>query len=147
MLISWVQIFQIPGVAVSVILMDRARRRPLLMVSAGTLLLCCLLLGVSFTILDQGHWKNAVPYLVYAGLTVYSISFSIGIAPLPSEVRNATRGGGRRSLVTLANWFGSWVVTYAFNFLFEWSSPGVFYIAACFCAVNFLFIAMLVPEI
>ncbi|KAI4364575.1 hypothetical protein MLD38_020649 [Melastoma candidum] len=145
-----IAIVTIPAVAVSVILTDRVGRRPLLMISAGAMFFCCLLLGVSFTMLDQGHWKNVVPYLVYAGLTVYSISFSLGIAPLPwvimSEIFPINIKGSGGSLVTLANWFGSWVVTYAFNFLFEWSSPGVFYIFACFCAANFLFIATLVPE-
>ena len=28
------------------------------------------------------------------------------------------------SLVTLVNWFGSWAVSYAFNFLMSWSSAG-----------------------
>lgn len=28
------------------------------------------------------------------------------------------------SLVTLVNWFGSWAISYTFNFLMDWSSAG-----------------------
>lgn len=78
------------------------------------------------------------------------------------------------SLVTLSNWFSSWIVTYAFNFLFEWSSAGtplslslslsyiytevklgkcygiylsgVFFVFASVSASIVIFVAKLVPE-
>jgi hypothetical protein len=36
--------------------------------------------------------------------------------------------GSAGSLVTLVSWLGSWVVSYAFNFLLLWSSYGKYYI-------------------
>jgi hypothetical protein len=35
--------------------------------------------------------------------------------------------GSAGSLVTLVSWLGSWVVSYAFNFLLLWSSYGKYY--------------------
>ena len=32
--------------------------------------------------------------------------------------------GTAGSLVVLVNWLGAWVVSYTFNFLMSWSSPG-----------------------
>ena len=32
--------------------------------------------------------------------------------------------GSAGSLVTLVSWLGSWIVSYAFNFLMDWSSAG-----------------------
>lgn len=32
--------------------------------------------------------------------------------------------GAAGSLVTLMNWFGAWVTSYAFNFLMSWSPAG-----------------------
>lgn len=35
------------------------------------------------------------------------------------------------SLVVLVNWSGAWAVSYTFNFLMSWSSPGTL-LRACF---------------
>lgn len=32
--------------------------------------------------------------------------------------------GTAGSLVVLVNWLGAWIVSYTFNFLMSWSSPG-----------------------
>nr|GMD08567.1 sugar transporter ERD6-like 5 isoform X1 [Ipomoea batatas] len=59
---------------------------------------------------------------------VFSVSFSAGMGGTPwvimSEIFPVNIKGTGGSLVTLSNWFSSWIVTYAFNFLFQWSSAG-----------------------
>ena len=35
------------------------------------------------------------------------------------------------SLVTLVSWFGSWLMTYAFNFLMSWSPSGKILLLTC----------------
>ena len=35
--------------------------------------------------------------------------------------------GSAGSLVTLVNWLGSWIASYAFNFLLIWSTYGIFF--------------------
>lgn len=84
--------------------------------------------------------------------------------------------GSAGSLVTLVSWLGSWIVSYAFNFLMDWNSagnatkfslpnsvwtgmretlshissyfplPGTFFMFSCISGVTILFVAKLVPE-
>ncbi|XP_048141769.1 sugar transporter ERD6-like 5 isoform X2 [Rhodamnia argentea] len=125
-------IIQIPATALSVSLTDKAGRRPLLLVSSAGMLLSCFLLGFSFFVLG------------------YSIAYSLGMAGLPSvimsEVFPLNVKGSAGSLVTFAKWSCAWIVTYTFNFMFEWSAPGTFLIFAVICGLTILFTAKLVPE-
>ncbi|KAK1292541.1 Sugar transporter ERD6-like 16 [Acorus calamus] len=101
-------VIQVPITALGVILMDKSGRRPLLMISATGTFLGCFLAGISFY------------------LKVYLASFSLGMGGIPwlmmSEIFSMEIKGVAGSMVTLLNWFGSWIVSYAFNFLMSWSS-------------------------
>ncbi|RDX66302.1 Sugar transporter ERD6-like 16, partial [Mucuna pruriens] len=61
-------------------------------------------------------------------VVIYIASFSIGMGPVPwvimSEMFPIHVKGSAGSLVVLVNWLGAWVVSYTFNFLISWSSPG-----------------------
>ncbi|CAN1199463.1 Sugar transporter ERD6-like 5, partial [Linum perenne] len=54
--------------------------------------------------------------------------------------------GSAGSLVTLVSWLGSWVVSYAFNFMMGWSSSGTFFMFSCIGGVTVVFVLKLVPE-
>ncbi|KAK3441698.1 hypothetical protein EUGRSUZ_B02018 [Eucalyptus grandis] len=126
-----IAIIQIPATALSVILTDKAGRRPLLMISSAGMSLSCFLLGLSFFI------------------QVYCIAYSIGIAApwvIMSEIFPVNIKGSAGSLVTFANLSCSWIVTYTFNFMFEWSAPGTFFMFACMCGLTVLFTMKVVPE-
>ncbi|KAF9604491.1 hypothetical protein IFM89_006846 [Coptis chinensis] len=141
---------QVPMTALGVLLADKSGRRPLLLVSAAGTCLGCFLAGISFLL--QGHqWLEEVtPILALIGILVYTGSFSLGMGGIPwvimSEIFPIDTKGAAGSLVTLVNWFGSWTISYAFNFLARWSSAGTFFVFSSVCGLTVIFVAKLVPE-
>ncbi|XP_050274539.1 sugar transporter ERD6-like 5 isoform X1 [Quercus robur] len=141
---------QIPTSILSVLIMDKAGRKPLLMLSAVGTCLGCLITGLSFLLQDYQLWKEVTPVLVFVGTLVYNGSFGLGLAGIPwlimSEIFPLNMKGSAGSLVSLVNWFSSWIVSYIFNFLIEWSSAGTFFIFASISGLTVLFVAKLVSE-
>lgn len=141
---------QIPMTMLGVLLMDRSGRRPLLMVSAAGTCFGCFLAGISF-LLQANHWGEKVtPTFALIGILVYTGSFSLGMGGIPwvimSEIFPINTKGAAGSLVTLVSWFGSWIVSYAFNFLMQWNSSGTFFLFSSICGLTVAFVAKLVPE-
>ncbi|KAK1258316.1 Sugar transporter ERD6-like 16 [Acorus gramineus] len=100
----------------------------------------------------QGHelMLDYSPTLALVGVLIYLASYSVGMGGIPwlmmSEIFSMEIKGVAGSMVTLLNWFGSWIVSYAFNFLMSWSSSGTFFFFSAVCAVTILFVAKIVPE-
>lgn len=141
---------QIPMTILGAVLMDRAGRRPLLMISAAGTCLGFLIVGFSFLLQDFHKWKEGTPILVLVGILVYNGSFGLGVSGIPwlimSEIFPINMKGSAGSLMSLVNWSCSWVVTYLFNFSMEWSSAGTFFIFCFICGVTVVFVEKLVPE-
>ncbi|KAJ8769733.1 hypothetical protein K2173_005939 [Erythroxylum novogranatense] len=143
-------VVQVPMTAVGVILMDISGRRPLLMISAAGTCLGCFLAALSFLFQDLHVGKGFSPFFALTGVLLYTGSFSIGMGGIPwvimSEVFSINMKGSTGSLVTLVSWLGSWIISYAFNFLMNWSSAGTFFIFSSICGLTVLFVVKLVPE-
>ncbi|KAH0994767.1 hypothetical protein GBA52_018631 [Prunus armeniaca] len=138
---------QIPMTGLGVILMDKSGRRPLLLVSSTGTCLGCLLVGLSFLLQNLQQWKQVTPILALVGVLVFTGSFSLGMGGIPwvimSEIFPINMKGSAGSLVTLVSWLGSWIVSYAFNFLMDWNSAGTFFMFSCVSGVTILFVAKL----
>ncbi|KAE8701459.1 Sugar transporter ERD6-like 16 [Hibiscus syriacus] len=140
-------ILQVVITGLNTTVIDRSGRKPLLLIR---LILGCIPYGISFYLKDHNLALNAVPILAVTGILVYISAFSAGMGTFPwvimSEIFPINIKGAAGSLVTLANWFGAWAVSYTFNFLMSWSSHGTFILYAAINAVAILFVVTLVPE-
>ncbi|KAJ4772700.1 Major facilitator superfamily protein [Rhynchospora pubera] len=143
-------IVKVPMTTLGVLLMEKAGRRPLLLVSAAGTCLGCFLVGLSFLSQDFQWAKDLNIILALTGILVYTGSYSLGMGGIPwvimSEIFPINMKGSAGSLVTFVSWLGSWIVSYTFNFLMLWSSVGTFFLFASICGFTVLFVARLVPE-
>ncbi|XP_068661174.1 sugar transporter ERD6-like 16 [Aristolochia californica] len=141
---------QIPITALGALLMDKSGRRPLLMFSSTGTCLGCLLTGTSLYLKAHGMLLGWVPILALSGILLFLGSFSLGMGAVPwvmmSEIFPINIKGIAGSLVTSVNWFGSWAVSFTFNFLMSWSSPGTLFLYAAVSAIAVVFVAKVVPE-
>ncbi|XP_059654468.1 sugar transporter ERD6-like 5 [Cornus florida] len=119
-------------------------------VTAAAACLGTFLAGLAFLLQDFHQQKELTAILILSGILIFSAAFSMGQGGTPwvimSEIFPINIKGSAGSLVTLVNWFVAWIVTYTSNFLFEWSSAGVFFLFATICGLVVLFVARVVPE-
>nr|AAK95268.1 AT5g27350/F21A20_60 [Arabidopsis thaliana]AAN28797.1 At5g27350/F21A20_60 [Arabidopsis thaliana] len=143
-------IFVIPKAMIGLILVDKWGRRPLLMTSAFGMSMTCMLLGVAFTLQKMQLLSELTPILSFICVMMYIATYAIGLGGLPwvimSEIFPINIKVTAGSIVTLVSFSSSSIVTYAFNFLFEWSTQGTFFIFAGIGGAALLFIWLLVPE-
>jgi len=129
---------------VSLRLVDRLGRRPLLLASLAGMLGSLVFLGFSF--LD--HWS---PGLTLLFMLLYIVAFAIGMGPVfwvllgeifPSQDRAAGVGAG-----STANWTANFVVSLAFLPLVNAIGAGkTFWIFAAVCVLGIWFVEHFVPE-
>jgi MFS family permease len=131
----------------SIRLVDRRGRRPLLLASAAATGISLALLGLTFEVSlgDAGSWLSLLCLLGYV------TAFGVGLGPVfwlliaeifPPEARAAGAG-----LATAVNWFTAFAVGLVFVPLADAIGPGpTFWAFAAACAVAFVFVERYVPE-
>ncbi|KAL5837956.1 hypothetical protein ACOSQ3_015125 [Xanthoceras sorbifolium] len=145
---------QFTSFILSVMLVDKSGRKPLLLVSAIGTCLCCFLVGLSFCLQNFHNWKEIVTILGFIGILGFILTYAIDLAGIPpiimSEVFPINIKGSAGILVTFLGNSCSWIVSYFFNrylnrihrfvvnFIFSQSLHVI---------ISFLFVAKLVPEI
>ncbi|CAN4111204.1 unnamed protein product [Withania somnifera] len=120
---------QLPFAVMGIFLLDATGRRPVLMVASAGTCFGNFLVGVGFMCKDYDQMSHLNATLVLVGILVFSIFYSMGVGgasiTIVSEIFPMNIKGSAGSLAIVCNWFTSWIVTYAFNFLFEWSPSGM----------------------
>ncbi|KAH0880137.1 hypothetical protein HID58_067531 [Brassica napus] len=126
------------------IIVDKFGRRPLLMVLADFKSL--LLNGCDghdvFGVIHHRAVVFVSGVFSYALLENYtSISTLIGVLMTPMNIK-----GSSGTLCNITSWSSNWFVSYTFNFLFQWSSSGVFFLYSTISGMGILFVMKMVPE-
>jgi sugar porter (SP) family MFS transporter len=132
---------------VSVRLVDRAGRRPLLLASIAGAFVSLALLGLTFVVSlgSSGSWLALICLLGYVA------SFAVGLGPifwlLTAELFPPDARAAGASAATATVWFSSFLVGLAFLPVADAIGEGpTFWIFAAVCAFAFAFVQRYVPE-
>ncbi|WP_101295470.1 sugar porter family MFS transporter [Halegenticoccus soli] len=133
---------------VAVLLMDRAGRRPLLMVGLAGMTVTLVVLGAAFFLPGL---SGVVGWAALASLMLYVAFFAIGLGPvfwlLISEIYPLKVRGSAMGVVTVVNWLANLVVAQTFLQLVDaFGQSGTFWLYAALSAVALVFTYFLVPE-
>ncbi|CAN8258657.1 unnamed protein product [Cochlearia groenlandica] len=132
------------------IIVDHFGRRTLLTVATVMMCFGSFITGLSFLFQSYALLHNYTSISTFIGVLVFSISITIGIGGIPwiivSEMTPINVKGSAGTLCNLTSWTCNWFVAFTFNFLFQWSSSGVFFIYSIISGLGILFVIKMVPE-
>jgi sugar porter (SP) family MFS transporter len=131
---------------VSIRLIDRLGRRPLLLTSLSGMALSLAALSIGFAMGGE-----ALKWIGLISLAVYIASFAIGLGPvfwlLISEIFPLSIRGQAASVATMANWLSNFVVSLTFlSLLTGLGSVYTFLLYAALAVLGVLFCLRFVPE-
>ncbi|CAK1540405.1 unnamed protein product [Leptosia nina] len=144
-----VGVVQLFSNAISTVLVDRAGRRPLLLLSAATMCMSMIAMGTSFFFnFEKESWLG---YLPIASLVIYMLGFSLGFGGLPFLLLGELFPKHYRSqlsgMASAVNLFSMFSVIKSYHALDHvLTSAGTFWLYAAFCGAAFFFVAFFVPE-
>lgn len=136
---------------VSSILVDKAGRRILLLVSAAVMAACQGMLGYYFYLKEGGSDVSSLAMIPLGSVALFIVIFSLGLGPIPwmmaGEVFTSDLKGPASSLAVGLNWLLAFLVTKMFSPMKEILGMGAtFGIFGLICAVGVAFVFLLVPE-
>jgi MFS transporter, SP family, galactose:H+ symporter len=132
---------------IALMLLDRAGRRPLLLVGQAGMVVSLVVLSVGFTLASGG----ATAAVTMTSLVAYVGFFAIGLGPvfwlMISEIYPLAIRGAAMSLATFANWSSNLLVTLLFPALIAGAGPTAAFTGfAVIGVLGFVFSLRLVPE-
>ncbi|XP_045615875.1 facilitated trehalose transporter Tret1-2 homolog isoform X2 [Procambarus clarkii] len=146
-------VVQVASTFLATVLMDKAGRRLLLIVSASFMALSLVALGEFFyEKMEDKTWAvNKLGWLPLTSLIIFITAFSIGYGPIPwlmiGELFSPNVKEAAGSFATMFNWSLAFVVTLTFVPLqTALGTYGVYWLYASICVVNLVFCVTIVPE-
>ncbi|XP_003703873.2 facilitated trehalose transporter Tret1 [Megachile rotundata] len=136
---------------VAALIVDRAGRKPLLMISTGVMSASLVALGYYFQKKDSGSDVSTLGWLPLTSLIVFMIAFSIGLGPVPwmlmGELFPSETKAVASSIAVMLNWFMVFLVTKTFPAMNdELGTDMTFWIFAAIMAGATAFTHFLIPE-
>ncbi|XP_067006760.2 facilitated trehalose transporter Tret1 isoform X2 [Anabrus simplex] len=146
-----VGVIQVVITYVASLLMDRAGRKILLLLSSGVETLCLGLLGLYFCLKDSGTDVSNLGWLPLVSLAFFVVVFSLGFGPIPwmmmGELFPASVKGAASGLAVTLNWVLVFTVTKSFqNLLTALGLHFTYWLFAIICAIAAVFVFFVVPE-
>ncbi|XP_018601983.1 solute carrier family 2, facilitated glucose transporter member 8 isoform X1 [Scleropages formosus] len=160
--------FQVIFTALAAVIMDRAGRKVLLVVSGVAMAVSTAVFGVYFRLssptptnssgLEFGSLEPALKdtqldlsWLALACMGLFIAGFAVGWGPTPwlvmSEIFPTPVRGLASAVCVLTNWSTAFLVTKTFQDLMNLlSSAGTFWLFSVLCALNIVFTVFCVPE-
>lgn len=142
-------VLQVVFTFASALLVDKAGRRVLLLISDSVMAVCLACLGYFFWLKQQGVASfNFIPLV---SLGVYISTFSLGFGPIPGvmmgELFSPDVKGLALGIVCVIASLLEFVVVKMYQNLLNWFNYGfTFWIFAGFCILGTVFVWFLVPE-
>ncbi|MFY9936972.1 MAG: sugar porter family MFS transporter [Silvibacterium sp.] len=132
----------------SIFLLDRVGRRPLLLVGVAGQIIGLAILGAAFHFQQLASFKS---YIAIGSLVIYVASFAAGLGPifwlLISEIYPLKVRGAAMSAVTVTNWTLNLVVSVTFlTLIAALGHAGTFWLYGVIAVVAWIFFYRLVPE-
>lgn len=124
---------------------DKAGRRPLLMISAGVMAICQAALGAAFLL------SPPPAYLVLGIMLVCGAAFAVGLGPgtwvLMAEIFPTRVRGRAMSIATVSLWAACTALTMTFLTLARALTPtGAFWVYGVMCVITFFVVWRMLPE-
>ncbi|XP_014016062.1 solute carrier family 2, facilitated glucose transporter member 8 [Salmo salar] len=158
---------QVVFTAVAALVMDRAGRKLLLIVSGVFMCLSTAAFGVYFKLSSENHGNSSglclvesplaqnpaadLSWLALSSMGFFITGFSLGWGPIPwlvmSEIFPTRVKGFASSVCVLTNWGSAFIITKTFQNLMDLlTSAGTFWLFSGCCALNIVFTIIFVPE-
>lgn len=147
-----VGVMQVLATFTSSLVVDRAGRRILLLMSSGTMALCTILLGVFFYMKEQdAESVKSIGFLPIVAMCVFIVMFSLGFGPIPwmmiGELFAPDVKGVASSMAGAFNWILAFVVTKTFVNIKDAMGTGpTFFLFSGLSLLGLVFVFFAVPE-
>ncbi|CAG7831251.1 unnamed protein product [Allacma fusca] len=147
-----VAVVQVIFAFLSTILVERAGRKLLLMISELGMAVCLLVLGVYFYIKENDPEKaSSLGWLPLTSLLLYMVAYNLGSGPLPwtmmGELLPPHVKGMLSSIATAFCWGLAFLITKFFTQMLNGLTPaGCYWMFSGWCFFGFVFCLLVVPE-
>ncbi|XP_071339989.1 solute carrier family 2, facilitated glucose transporter member 8 [Trachinotus anak] len=154
-----VGLIQVVFTAVAAVIMDKAGRKILLIISGVAMAISTTAFGVYFYLMSKLHSSTPpseepntdLAWLALASMAVFISGFALGWGPIPwlvmSEVFPLKVRGFASAVCVLTNWSMAFLVTKTFQDMMNvLTSAGTFWLFACMCILNVIFTMVFLPE-